>query len=169
MIDYKDLTGQEVKFLKESNFIEKEYSEEALQDAIHSWNFAKKHKHHKINIDYILKIHFELMNKLDSKIAGKIREVDVWVANRKCLNSKEIKKTLEFWCNGWAKEKSEEGIKEAHVKFEKIHPFEDGNGRVGRILMNIQRLNAGLLILIICEGEEQYEYYKWFEEDGKNM
>lgn len=50
------------------------------------------------------------------------------------------------------------------LEFEKIHPFEDGNGRVGRMLYNINRLNAGLDLHIIHEGKEQIEYYKWFNK-----
>jgi Fic family protein len=49
-----------------------------------------------------------------------------------------------------------------HVKFEKIHPFEDGNGRIGRILLNWQRVKAGLPILTIYE-KDKHAYYKWFE------
>ncbi len=55
-------------------------------------------------------------------------------------------------------------IKNSHIFFEKLHPFEDGNGRTGRILMNLQKLNEELPLLIIHEGEEQMEYYKWFKE-----
>jgi len=36
-----------------------------------------------------------------------------------------------------------------HGKFEKIHPFEDGNGRVGRLLINMMMLHAGYPPLII--------------------
>jgi Fic family protein len=47
------------------------------------------------------------------------------------------------------------------VAFERIHPFRDGNGRVGRIIMNAQRLQAGLPILIIPASERRL-YYEWF-------
>jgi Fic family protein len=50
-----------------------------------------------------------------------------------------------------------------HVQYEKIHPFVDGNGRTGRIFMNWWRINNGLPILVIHEGKEQWEYYKWFD------
>ena len=55
--------------------------------------------------------------------------------------------------------------KRTHIDFEQLHPFEDGNGRVGRILYNIHRVTLGLPIHIIHEGEEQMEYYKWFKEE----
>jgi len=48
-----------------------------------------------------------------------------------------------------------------HITFEKIHPFIDGNGRIGRIFMNWQRKKAGLPILVIKEAEKQ-KYYDWF-------
>ena len=54
-------------------------------------------------------------------------------------------------------------IKKLHVDFEKIHPFADGNGRVGRILMNVQMINSGLPLITIHEGIEQQEYYRWFK------
>jgi len=48
-----------------------------------------------------------------------------------------------------------------HINFEKIHPFIDGNGRIGRMLLNWQRVKLGLPVLVIKESEKQ-EYYKWF-------
>ena len=53
--------------------------------------------------------------------------------------------------------------KTLHVKYEKIHPFVDGNGRTGRIFMNWWRIKNNLPILVIHEGKEQMDYYKWFK------
>ena len=76
----------------------------------------------------------------------------------------EIKDELNFLCNqGVYPVYSMPMIKDWHIQFEHIHPFEDGNGRVGRILMNLQLLNEGLPILVIHQGEEQKRYYKWFK------
>ena len=44
-----------------------------------------------------------------------------------------MKELLE-WYKGIDK-KSIEDIIEFHVRFEKIHPFQDGNGRIGRMIM----------------------------------
>ena len=49
-----------------------------------------------------------------------------------------------------------------HVNFELIHPFGDGNGRVGRLLMAVQCLTAGYLPLVI-ENEKKLEYYEVLE------
>ncbi len=155
------LDDKDIEFLSESNKIEREYSKEALEDSKDAWRFAFKHKH-MINMGFIKIVHQELMKNLDPTIAGNIRECKVWVGNRECLDYKKIDKALSNWIKTYSKLKKSTEIKEAHIKFEEIHPFEDGNGRTGRILMNIQRLNAGLPLLIIHEGEEQMEYYKWF-------
>ena len=60
--------------------------------------------------------------------------------------------------------KNVEEIIKSHIVFEQMHPFADGNGRTGRILMNIQMLNQEYPLLIIHEGKEQQEYYKWFNK-----
>ncbi|MEK6757706.1 MAG: Fic family protein, partial [Nanoarchaeota archaeon] len=121
-------------------------------------------------------IHKKLMIRLNPKIAGKIRNCRIYVGGfseyKECLKPKYVTKKLEEWVkNSNIKEESEcppsERAKKAHIVFENIHPFKDGNGRLGRILMNVQRLNAELPLLVIYEKEKQ-DYYKWFEQDTNN-
>jgi Fic family protein/DNA-binding XRE family transcriptional regulator len=49
-----------------------------------------------------------------------------------------------------------------HAAFEKIHPFSDGNGRVGRLLMLAQAIQDGFVPPIVLK-ERKYAYYKYLE------
>jgi len=157
-------TEKEVEFLDHSNRIEREYSDVARDDSFSAWNLAKCHSH-MIDVITISLIHFELMKTLNFRIAGKYRDCRVMVSGEECLQPDLISEHLFKWVLVYSKANTEETIKKAHVEFEKIHPFEDGNGRTGRIIMNVQRIKAGLPLIIIHEGKEQQEYYQWFKEE----
>lgn len=62
-----------------------------------------------------------------------------------------------------ATEKSLEDILEFHVRFERIHPFQDGNGRVGRLIMLKECLKYGHIPFVIGESLRQF-YYKGLDE-----
>ena len=62
-----------------------------------------------------------------------------------------------------------EEIVEFHVNFERIHPFQDGNGRVGRLIMLKECLKNNIVPFIIFDNKKEF-YYRglrnWDEERG---
>ena len=70
--------------------------------------------------------------------------------------------------NDWYHSLSEimfENIVEYHYHFEKIHPFQDGNGRVGRLLMFRECLKTNMIPFIIDDNYKQF-YYRGLKEFG---
>ena len=68
--------------------------------------------------------------------------------------------------NEWYNSISEiefENIVEYHYRFEKIHPFQDGNGRVGRLIMFRECLRNSIIPFIIDDSHKQF-YYRGLKE-----
>lgn len=64
------------------------------------------------------------------------------------------------------KQKSFTDILDFHVRFERIHPFQDGNGRVGRLLMFKECLANGQVPFIITDDLKMF-YYRGLNEWGR--
>lgn len=162
------------EFISESNAIERVYDENSFQQAMYAWHLMSAKKI--ITPSLICEIHKILM--LNQSILegekGYWRNVAVYIGDRQGINALKIPEAIEHWCmnvmdaikNGKNESEvwKERIVKQHHVEYERIHPFIDGNGRTGRIFMNWERLQLGLPILVIHEGHEQMEYYKWFKE-----
>ncbi|MPM30419.1 hypothetical protein SDC9_76969 [bioreactor metagenome] len=56
-----------------------------------------------------------------------------------------------------------EAIAEFHLRFEGIHPFIDGNGRTGRLILNLELIKAGLLPVNI-KFSDRRRYYDCFDQ-----
>jgi Fic family protein len=158
---------EEFEFLTQSNFIEGE--DDDITQPIKAWGCIKKQKN--LTNQVILKAHKILM--LDKPYPPprgyyrNMQRINVTVGGRSGVDWSRVELAME----NWLKNHQEWGWRTAHINFEKIHPFVDGNGRIGRMIMNWQRLQEGLPILIIHEGPEQKEYYQWFREvdNGRNF
>ena len=69
---------------------------------------------------------------------------------------KDMKKLLEWYES--LKQKTINEIIEFHAKFEKIHPFQDGNGRVGRIIAFKECLKNNIVPFIILDKDKLFYY-----------
>ena len=81
--------------------------------------------------------------------------------------SNELKKILKEYKT--KKNKSLEDILDFHVKFERIHPFQDGIGRVGRLIMFKECLKYNIVPFIIEDNLKMFYYRglkEWNEEQG---
>ena len=132
----------------------------------------------KLTIDNILKLQFEL-TKNTIGTAGKFKQNENMIlgADFQTASVAETPSAVEQWAentnyrlaNSKNKDEFIENLMSAHIEFERIHPFEDGNGRTGRELINLELAKHGLPFLIIAkEDKSQYIAYE-ADQDVKNL
>lgn len=118
-----------------------------------------------ISVDFILGIHLRLMNGIISG-AGQFRTHSVRIMGSRVTlaNWPKIPDLLEELVADIKNDNSDVIEKNAniHARFERIHPFSDGNGRTGRLIMLAQALSAGLVPPLITK-ERKFAYYKYLE------
>jgi len=116
----------------------------------------------------IKELHSLIIQDIDKNIAGQYRDVDVFIAGTEHIppNALEIPFKMRELVD-WAKKNHKkidivEFATIFHHKFVHIHPFQDGNGRTGRLLMNIFLMQYGFPIAIIQKNDRQ-KYYRVLE------
>lgn len=125
-----------------------------------------KKKDFVIDEQLILGIHLRLMNGIMSG-AGQYctHSVRIMGTTVPLVNWQKIPEQIAQLVRDIAKLSDDiiADIAKTHATFEQIHPFADGNGRTGRLIMLAQALQAGLLPPLVVK-ERKYAYYKYLEQ-----
>lgn len=128
-------------------------------------------KKKKVDESLILKLHSILMNGIRSD-AGLyrrqgVRIVGVNLPTANYLRVPDLMPTV--MAEATKKTKDIIGLTaKTHSRFEQIHPFSDGNGRIGRLLMNAMLLKTNLAPAIINQKRKQLYYTYLYKAQTKN-
>lgn len=134
----------------------------------------KKAKEQELTLDVILLLHKMLISNIRDDVAGRFREKNefVRVGNYIAPNPQEIierlKKMLSEY-NATSQINIIKRIAKFHLVFESIHPFCDGNGRIGRVLNNYLLIREGFVPINVkfIDRKKYYQAFKEFEEKEK--
>ncbi len=107
-----------------------------VQNSIKAIN--KINNNFKFNVKQIIELHSILLSHEPAKL--KLRKEEIVVGNSEVLLANQIRKELQILFSWYEFNKKKiypaKLAFDFYYKFERIHPFVDGNGRVGRLLMN---------------------------------
>lgn len=133
----------------------------------------KRAKEQELGFDTILSLHKMLMSNIRDEIAGRFRKDDeyVRVGSHIAPAPKEINGILEKMFAEYHATSHENIIKRIarlHLAFEYLHPFMDGNGRIGRVINNYLLIREGFVPINIkfIDRKKYYDAFKEFGEKG---
>lgn len=136
---------------------------------------AKKSKEQELTLEIILSLHKMLISNIRDDIAGRFRQKQeyVRVANHIAPNPKEVvdrleKMMAEYYASAY--KNIIHRIAKLHLTFEYIHPFVDGNGRIGRVINNYLLIREGFVPINIkfIDRKRYYAAFKEFDEKNKS-
>ena len=128
----------------------------------------KKVKESELGKDLIVLFHQMLIGGIDDAIAGRFRGKGeyVRVGAHIAPAPEHVERMIETALLEYSSDLGTyflDRIAKFHLDFETIHPFCDGNGRIGRVIINFQLLQHGLPRIII-RNKEKDVYYQAFSD-----
>ena len=132
----------------------------------------KKAKEEELSKTAILLLHKMLIGNIKEDISGRFRSGDEWVRVGAHIGAdpKDVERLVaDVLTKYFADRESNiiERISRLHLSFESIHPFCDGNGRIGRVLNNYALLREGYVPINIAFADRA-QYYDAFKEYDKS-
>lgn len=132
-------------------------------------NFLKEEiqRNSELNIRLIKNFHSLVLGGIDPNNAGIFKRYPNSIKNASFETTSpfQVEYELEKLIDEYNKSSDKNIIEKIacfHADFEKIHPFSDGNGRTGRLIMNFELMKHGYPICII-KNEDRLEYYDSLE------
>ena len=171
-IEGSTLTQEQTSHIYQSNsFISDKDEVIKIDDVVETLNHFKAFDYILDNVDVLDENIIKEIHKIiksgtsDSKKewfnVGEYKKLKNFVAEEETSSPKNVQMEIQNLLKEYdsIKEKKIEDIIDFHYKFEKIHPFQDGNGRVGRLIMFKECLRFNIIPFII---EEKYRlfYYR---------
>ncbi|MCD4732536.1 MAG: Fic family protein [Bacteroidales bacterium] len=129
-------------------------------------------KEKELDIEMILLLHKMLLSNINDNIVGRFRSENEWVkvGNHIAVDPKKVYVSVEDMLikyYGTVHLNIVKRISLLHLTFEHIHPFVDGNGRIGRVINNFLLIREGYVPINI-KFIDRGLYYDAFEEFDNN-
>ena len=120
----------------------------------------------KLDANLILRLHGMLLRGINDDWAGRFRRRGEWVrvGAHMGANPEYVDRLVETIITEYYEDENYfiDRVARFHAEFETIHPFSDGNGRVGRDIINQQLLELGVPPIIIPNKGKERHYYPVF-------
>ena len=177
-IEGSRLTHDQTRYIFETNTIG--ITDEAINvdDIVETTNHFRcidyiiDHAEDKLSENLIKQLHLILKtgtsdNKKDWFVVGDYKRLPNEVGGMDTCPPSKVHKRIQSLLSEYnaIKRKSFEDILDFHVRFEQIHPFQDGNGRVGRLILFKECLANNIVPFIITD-DLKFFYYRGLREWG---
>lgn len=134
---------------------------------------GEKSKEQDMNKEMVLLLHKMLIGGINDEIAGRFRVNGeyVRVGTHIAPAPEHIERMIELIFSVFRDDGTYflDKIAKFHLEFEHVHPFVDGNGRIGRVIINYQLFRLGSPPIIIRDKEKKIYYRAFWEyKDNKN-